>query len=60
MLKYPNSAKDAAGRLLCAAAIGVTADVLDRSAALLDAGADVLCWTARTATPPTSCAPYPL
>ena len=42
MLKYPNSAKDAAGRLLCAAAIGVTSDVLDRSAALLDAGADVL------------------
>lgn len=42
VLKYPNSAKDAAGRLLCAAAIGVTADVLDRSAALLDAGADVL------------------
>ena len=42
VLKYPNSAKDAAGRLLCAAAIGVTNDVLDRTAALLDAGADVL------------------
>ena len=42
VLKYPNSAKDNYGRLLCAAAIGVTKDVLDRSAALLDAGADVL------------------
>ena len=42
VMKYPNSAKDSAGRLLCAAAIGVTADVLDRSAALIDAGVDVL------------------
>ena len=40
--KYPNSAKDAKGRLLCGAAIGVTADVLDRAGALLDAGADFL------------------
>lgn len=42
VLKYPNSAKDASGRLLCAAAIGVTADVVDRSRALIDAGVDVL------------------
>ncbi len=42
VLKYPNSAKDASGRLLCAAAIGVTNDVLDRTGALIDAGADVL------------------
>ena len=42
VMKYPNSAKDAQGRLLCAAAIGVTSDVLDRAGALLDAGADVL------------------
>lgn len=42
VMKYPNSAKDSAGRLLCAAAIGITADVLDRSAALIDAGVDVL------------------
>ncbi len=42
VLKYPKSAKDAAGRLLCAAAIGVTKDVLDRSGALIDAGVDVL------------------
>ena len=40
--KYPNSAKDSDGRLLCAAAIGVTADVLDRAAALLEKGADAL------------------
>ena len=42
VLKYPNSAKDSAGRLLCAAAIGVTGDVLDRAGALIDAGVDVL------------------
>ena len=42
VMKYPNSAKDSAGRLLCAAAIGVTNDVLDRAGALIDAGADVL------------------
>lgn len=42
VFKYPNSAKDAQGRLLCAAAIGATKDVLDRAGALLEAGADVL------------------
>lgn len=42
VMKYPNSAKDDRGRLLCAAAIGVTKDVLDRAGALLDAGVDVL------------------
>ena len=42
VLKYPHSAKDDKGRLLCAAAIGATADVLDRAGALIDAGADVL------------------
>ena len=41
-LAYPNSAKDSAGRLLCAAAIGVTSDVLDRASVLMDAGADAL------------------
>ena len=40
--KYPNSAKDAQGRLLCGAAVGVTADILDRAGALLGAGADYL------------------
>ncbi|MBQ5833995.1 MAG: IMP dehydrogenase, partial [Clostridia bacterium] len=40
--KYPNSAKDSNGRLLCGAAIGVTKDVVDRAGALLDAGVDFL------------------
>ena len=40
--KYPNSAKDGKGRLICGAAIGVTRDVLDRAGALLAAGADFL------------------
>ncbi len=39
---YPNSARDEKGRLLVAAAIGVTSDVMQRAGALLDAGADVL------------------
>ncbi|MDD4509404.1 MAG: IMP dehydrogenase [Oscillospiraceae bacterium] len=39
---YPNSARDEKGRLLVAAAIGVTSDVTQRAGALLDAGADVL------------------
>ena len=41
-VKYPNTARDAQGRLLCAAAIGVTNDVLERAAALIAAGADIL------------------
>ena len=40
--KYPNSAKDANGRLLCGAAVGVTSDVFDRIDALLDAKVDVI------------------
>lgn len=41
-LKYPNSAKDAHGRLLCGAAVGVTKDVFERIDALLDAKVDVI------------------
>ena len=41
-VKYPNSARDKSGRLLCGAAIGVTDDVLERASALLKAQADVL------------------
>ena len=41
-VKYPRSAKDSNGRLLCGAAIGVTHDVFDRIDALLDAKVDVL------------------
>ncbi len=40
--KYPNSAKDARGRLICGAAIGVTKDAIDRAGQLLAAGADYL------------------
>ena len=40
--KYPNSAKDANGRLLCGAAVGVTEDVFERIDALLDAKVDVI------------------
>ncbi len=40
--KYPNSAKDANGRLLCGAAVGVTSDVFDRIDALVDAKVDVI------------------
>jgi len=40
--KYPNAAKDEAGRLLCGAAIGVTSDVVERASALLSVGADFL------------------
>ncbi|MBQ6824207.1 MAG: IMP dehydrogenase, partial [Clostridia bacterium] len=41
-VKYPNSARDASGRLLCAAAIGTTSDVLERAAELVKAQVDVL------------------
>ncbi len=41
-VKYPNGAKDSNGRLLAGAAIGITNDVLDRVAALVDAKVDVL------------------
>ena len=41
-VKYPNSARDARGRLLCGAAVGATADVLDRVAALVEAGVDIV------------------
>jgi IMP dehydrogenase len=41
-VQYPNSARDDCGRLLCAAAIGATADVLERAQALLEVQTDVL------------------
>ncbi len=40
--KFPMSAKDSQGRLLCGAAIGATANVLERAGALIGAGVDVL------------------
>lgn len=39
---YPNAAKDVHGRLLVGAAVGVTADTLDRVTALVAAGVDVV------------------
>ncbi|MBQ3061294.1 MAG: IMP dehydrogenase [Lachnospiraceae bacterium] len=41
-IKYPLSAKDAQGRLLCAAAVGVTPDILDRVGPLVDAKVDAI------------------
>ena len=41
-VRYPNSARDKGGRLLCGAAIGATKDVLDRVAALVEAQVDVV------------------
>ncbi|OUQ19433.1 IMP dehydrogenase [Lachnoclostridium sp. An14] len=41
-IKYPLSAKDEQGRLLCGAAIGITANVLDRVEALMNAHVDVV------------------
>ena len=41
-MQYPNSARDTGGRLLCGAAIGVTKDILERVAALVEAQVDVL------------------
>jgi len=40
--KYPLASKDAHGRLLVAAAVGVGADAWERSMALVDAGVDIL------------------
>ena len=40
--KYPNTARDEYGRLLCGAAIGVTDNVVERAGALLAVGADFL------------------
>jgi len=41
-IKYPLAAKDAKGRLLCGAGVGITANVLDRVDALIKAQVDVI------------------
>ncbi len=41
-IKYPLSAKDAQGRLLCGAAVGVTANTMERVDALVKAHVDVI------------------
>jgi IMP dehydrogenase len=44
--RFPDASKDDLGRLLCGAATGVNADLLERAQALVDAGADVVVDTA--------------
>ena len=41
-IKYPLSAKEAQGRLLCGAGVGITANMMDRVAALVAAHVDVI------------------
>ena len=41
-VKYPDASKDGLGRLLCGAAVGVAKDTMERAAALVAAGVDVL------------------
>lgn len=41
-IQYPNSAKDAKGRLLCGAAVGVTNDMMKRVEALVKSKVDVV------------------
>ncbi len=41
-VKFPNSARDERGRLLCGAGIGMTANMLERAKALIEAQVDVL------------------
>ncbi len=41
-IKYPLAAKDSQGRLLCGAAVGITANVLERVEALVNAKVDVV------------------
>ncbi len=41
-IKYPLSAKDAQGRLLCAAGVGITANILERVDALVNAKVDAV------------------
>ena len=41
-IRYPDSAKDSGGRLLCGAAVGATPDVLDRVSELVKSHVDVI------------------
>ena len=40
--RYPNAAKDSGGRLVCGAAVGISADTLERIEALVNANLDVV------------------
>ena len=41
-IKYPNSAKDSQGRLLCGAGVGITKNIMERVEALKNAHVDVI------------------
>ena len=41
-IKYPNSAKDSIGRLLCGAALGITGNMMERCEALVNSHVDVV------------------
>lgn len=43
VVDYPNSCKDSYGRLVAGAAVGVTADTMERVEALVNVGVDVIC-----------------
>jgi IMP dehydrogenase len=43
LTSYPNAVKDAFGRLLVGAALGITPDVIERAQALINVGVDVVC-----------------
>lgn len=42
VVNYPNACKDSRGRLRCGAAVGIGADMMDRAAALVHAGVDII------------------
>lgn len=42
VIQFPDAAKDEHGRLLAAAAVGVTSDTFERAQALIDAGVDAI------------------
>jgi IMP dehydrogenase len=43
LTSFPNAVKDAYGRLLVGAALGITRDMLDRAGALQNIGVDIVC-----------------
>ena len=49
-IKYPLSAKDDQGRLLCGAGVGITANMMERIEALVNAQVDVIVRGLRTRT----------
>ena len=56
-IKYPLSAKDGQGRLLCGAALGITANCLERAQELVNAKVDVVVLDSAMDTLQTCCTP---